>query len=44
MTYSTVWKTAGVITTFVAIIIAGMMQTSRHVRAHDDEAMTKEMR
>jgi len=37
MTYSTVWKTAGVITTFVAIIIAGMMQTSRHVRAHDDE-------
>ena len=37
MTYGTLWKTTGVATAFVAILVAGMMQTSRHVRAHDDD-------
>ena len=37
MPYSTLWKAAGVITAFAAIIVAGMVNNSRHVRAHDDD-------
>ena len=37
MTYSTPWKAAGMITAFAAIIVAGMVNNSRHVRAHDDD-------
>ena len=37
MPYSTPWKAAGVITAFAAIIVAGMVNNSRHVRAHDDD-------
>jgi hypothetical protein len=37
MTRSKLLKTAGVITAFVAIIGAGMLNSSRRVRAHDDE-------
>jgi len=31
------FKSAGVITAFVAIVVAGMVNSSRHVRAHDDD-------
>ena len=37
MAYSTLWKTVGVITAFVAIVVAGMVNSSRHVAAHDDD-------
>jgi hypothetical protein len=37
MTYSALWKTVGVITAFVAIVVAGMVNSSRHVRAHGDD-------
>src|SRR5205814_10498434 len=37
MTNSNFIKTTGVITAFVAIIAAGMVNSSRHVRAHDDD-------
>lgn len=37
MTYRKFLKTAGVITAFVAIIVAGTMKSSRHVRAHEDD-------
>jgi hypothetical protein len=37
MTQTRFLKTAGVITTFAAIIVAGMMNSLRHVRAHDDD-------
>jgi hypothetical protein len=30
-------KTAGVVTAFAAIVVAGMVRSSRHVRAHDDD-------
>ena len=37
MTNSNFIRTTGVITAFVAIIAAGMVNSSRHVRAHDDD-------
>jgi hypothetical protein len=40
--YSKLFKTAGVATAFVAIIAAGMVNSSRHVRAHDDDDDVKE--
>ena len=37
MTYSAPRKAAGVIAAFAAIIVAGMVNSSRHVRAHDED-------
>lgn len=37
MTQTRLLKTAGVITAFAAIILAGMMNNSRRVRARDDD-------
>jgi hypothetical protein len=37
MPYHTLWKAVGVITAFAAIIVAGMLNNSRAVRAHDDD-------
>jgi hypothetical protein len=37
MRYTRFLKTAGVITTFAAIIAVGMVRSSRQVRAHDDD-------
>jgi hypothetical protein len=34
----------GVVSAFVAMVVAGMMQTSRHVRAHDDDDERDEAR
>jgi hypothetical protein len=37
MTQTRFLKTAGVITSFAAIILAGMMNNSKRVRARDDD-------
>ena len=37
MTDTKLFKVAGVLTAFVAIVVAGMVNSSRHVRAHDDD-------
>ena len=37
MTHSRSAKTAGVITAFAVVILAGMMMTSKRVRARDDQ-------
>jgi hypothetical protein len=37
MTFNKYLKAAGIITVFAAIITAGMVSSSRHVRAHDDD-------
>jgi hypothetical protein len=44
MTHSRSVKIAGAITAFAAIILAGMANTSRHVRAHDDDDERDETR
>ena len=36
MTRSTVFKAVGVVTAFVAMVVAGMVNSSRHVRAHGE--------
>ena len=37
MTDTRLFKAVGVLTAFVAIVVAGMVNSSRHVRAHDDD-------
>ena len=44
MTHSRSLKIAGTITAFAAIIVAGMANSSRHVRAHDDDDERDESR
>lgn len=44
MTHSRSLKIAGIITAFAAIIVAGMTNSSRHVRAHDDDDERDESR
>jgi len=44
MTQTRLLKTAGVITAFAAIIVAGMVNSSRHVRAHHDDDERDESR